>query len=260
MEPILARYGPFFLYSYSVVMGVGILAGLGLMAWLDRRETGEHLSWLDGLLAGMVAALVGGRLAFVWANWSYFQGQAHETWLVWRGGLSYHGALLVGLLAFGLWSFWRGRTPANDLGLLAPALALVSASGWFACWLEGCAYGRETVYGFLAADLPDSFGVFALRYQTQLLGVILSLVALALILALRRRARPGQLFWFALLLLSAGRLAVSLLRGDAMPLLGTFRLDTILELALVIIALTGMAVGYWRARPAKLGAGHRQPQ
>lgn len=259
MEPILARYGPFFLYSYSVVMGLGILAGLGLMAWLERGEAGEHLSWLDGLLAGTVAALIGGRIAFVWANWSYFQEQAHETWLVWRGGLSYHGALLAGLLTFGLWSFWRGRATASDLGLLAPALALFSAFGWFACWLEGCAYGRETVYGFLAADLPDSYGVYALRYQTQMLGAILSLVALALILALRRRARPGQLFWFALLLLSAGRLAVSLLRGDAMPLLGTFRLDTILELALLIIAMSGMVVEYWRARPSGTAAGHRPP-
>ena len=35
---------------------------------------------------------------------------------------------------------------------------------------EGCAYGRETTLGWLAADLPDSFGVYAVRYRRSFWG------------------------------------------------------------------------------------------
>lgn len=236
MYPILDRYGPFFLYSYTVALALGILAGLGLTAWRVRRRSHPRPGWIDGVLAGLVAALIGGRAGFVWANWDYFRLHPAEMWPVWRGGLSYHGALLAGLLALGGWCAWRGRSLRQMAGLLAPAGVLLSAFGWLACWLEGCAYGRETVIGPLAADLPDSFGVYAVRYRTQLLGITLSLLAFALVWWLRNRLRPGALSALALLLISAGRVAASLFRGDAVPLLGPLRLDTVLDATLALTA------------------------
>ncbi|MBP8947812.1 MAG: hypothetical protein KBG73_03160, partial [Candidatus Promineofilum sp.] len=38
MAPIWGRYGPFFLYGYSVVLGLGVLAALGVTALLARRR------------------------------------------------------------------------------------------------------------------------------------------------------------------------------------------------------------------------------
>ena len=60
MHPILARFGPFFLYTFTVVMGLGIVAGVGLTAWLERRDGQERPGWIDGLLLALVAGLVGG--------------------------------------------------------------------------------------------------------------------------------------------------------------------------------------------------------
>jgi prolipoprotein diacylglyceryltransferase len=128
-------------------------------------------------------------------------------------------------------------------------LALASFFGWAACWYEGCAYGRETVLGPLAADLPDAYGVFALRYQSQLVGGLLSLLA-ALLLVWRQQRRPGgRNFWLALLLISASRALVSLLRGDAAPLVGGYRLDTLLEVGVAAAALLALWPGV-RRRPA----------
>lgn len=246
MYPILGRYGPFFLYSYTVVMGLAIAAGIGLTAWLERRDGIARPGWIDGLLVALVAALVGGRIGFVLANRVYFQEQSDEIGLVWRGGLSYHGLLLAGLVALWVWTIWRRQPFGFYAGLLAPAIALGSAFGWMACWLEGCAFGKETVIGPIASDLPDSFGVYGLRYQTQILGVVLSLLVLGLILALRRRFRPGLLFWITLLLLSASRLGINLLRGDEAPQLGTFRLDFLAEITLLVICLVAILGSYSR--------------
>ena len=255
MYPILGRFGPFFLYAYTVVMGLGLAAGIGLTYWLEKRDGRERPNWqpdwIEGLIIGLFAGLVGGRIGFVWANISYYQEHLDEIGLVWRGGLSYHGALLAGLLAFWAWSAWRRRSFGDYSGLLAPAFILGSAIGWLACWLEGCAYGRETSPGPFAADLPDSFGVYGLRYQTQMMGLVLCLLTLLLILLLRRRMRPVALFWTALLVLAAGRLVVSLMRGDQIPLLGFYRLDTILDTVTLLMALIALLVLFlWRPSPA----------
>jgi phosphatidylglycerol---prolipoprotein diacylglyceryl transferase len=254
MHPILARDGPFFIYSYTVVMGLGIAASLGLTVWLNRRSGRETAFWLDGLLVAAVVAIGGGRVGYVWSSWSYFQQHPAEIGLVWQGGLSYHGALLAGLLALWVWSRRQHRPFAALSGLLAPALCLLSSFGWLACWLEGCAYGRETVLGFLAGDLPDSFGVFAVRYQTQWLGFVWSLLLFSIILLLWHRFHPapGRLFWLALLGLSLGRLLITFLRGDPVLMMGQFRLDTLLDGGLVLLSLAALAIGLNRERPARI--------
>jgi phosphatidylglycerol:prolipoprotein diacylglycerol transferase len=244
MYPILGRYGRFFLYSYTVVIGLGILAAIGLTAWRARRlaraDDGWVGGWFDGLLVTLVAGLAGGRIAFVWVHWEYFQQRPAEAWQIWQGGLSYHGALAAGLLA--LWSWWaiyrRQQVRfAAYAGLFAPGLALGSTFGWLACWLEGCAYGRETSIALWSATLPDHFGVFAVRYQTQLLGLGFSLIVFLLIIARHRHWQSGRLFWFTLFGLSFGRFVVSLWRGDDAPIISTIRLDTFLEATVAFMSL-----------------------
>ncbi|MFZ0547218.1 MAG: prolipoprotein diacylglyceryl transferase family protein [Candidatus Promineifilaceae bacterium] len=260
MYPILGRYGPFFLYSYTVVIGVGLAAGIGLSAWfIKKKEDGQHPApypgWLDGLLVSLLVALVGGRIGFVWANWDYFREVPEEMALVWQGGLSYHGAIVSGLLTLWLWSWWqRRRSRAGDssngdssnsvsftsyAALLAPGFVLAHLFGWAACWLAGCAFGRETTIGWLTADLPDSFGVFAVRYQSQLLGLGLTAVVFVLALVLRRRLPEGPYWWLIFGLMSAAYGVVTLFRGDSMPLVGTFRVDTVLSAGLVVVSIVG---------------------
>jgi phosphatidylglycerol:prolipoprotein diacylglycerol transferase len=242
MHPILARYGPFFLYSYTVVMAIGLAAGIALTAKLAQREQGRWPGWIDGLIVALLFGLVGGRAGFVLANRTYFAEEPGQIGLVWQGGLSYHGALLAGLLGLLIWTVWRRRSFAEYAGLMAAALVLVSAFGWLACYLEGCAYGREATFGFLVSDLPDSFGVFGLRYQTHLMGLVLCLALFPVAIVGRRYLRPGLLFGISLVLLSIIRLIVSLFRGDEAPYLGSLRWDTVLDGAIVIITLSLLLV------------------
>jgi phosphatidylglycerol---prolipoprotein diacylglyceryl transferase len=235
MHPILLRYGPFMLYSYSVALGLGVLGGLGLTAWLARTRPAPR--WFDSYLLVLAAALAGGRLAFVLLNWPYFEIQPAEAWQIWRGGLSYYGALPAALAALWLWTRGRQRPFTRYADLLAPALALVSAAGWVACYLEGCAYGRETVLGPLAANLPDAYGLFAVRYQTQVIGMTGALAVLGLILWLRRRRPEGAHLWLTLGALSLVRLPISLLRDDPFPTVAGLRLDSLFESAVALSCL-----------------------
>lgn len=256
MYPILGRYGPFFLYSFTVVIGLGILAALGLayVTWPGRRRGQRWPGWIDGLMLALAAALIGGRIGYVWANWGYFEQHPVKIGLVWRGGLSYHGALLAGLVVFWLWCRRQeGNAFAAYADQLAPGLALGTLFGWAACWFDGCGYGRETYLSLLAADLPDDFGVYGLRYQTQLLAMGLSLLILLLALWWQRRpaTAPGSSFWLTLVALSGGRFLISLLRGDPVPMAGPWRIDTLLDGFLVLAALAPLIGALWSSNLKK---------
>ena len=234
MVPILTRYGNFFLYSFTVALTLGIAAGLAAAAWQARRRQIE--GWMDTFLAGLAAGFVGGRAGFVWLAWDYFQQRPYEILQIWRGGLTYHGALLAGLAGGAGWCMWRRRSFVHDLELLAPALALMSAFGWLACWLSGCGCGREAPAGaVLAANLPDQLGIFAWRYQVQLLGVGLSLLVFGLALGWSRYFSRGQ-FYFVLLAVSVGRVGLGFWRGDTAVFLQNIRLDMLIDAALAILA------------------------
>lgn len=245
MWTILGRYGPFFLYTYTVVLGIGILLALWISAIIARRHKLER--WLDGWLLAALAALVGGRLVFVWLNQAYFAENPAETWQVWRGGLNSHGALLSGLVVYWLWARITGRSFGLYAGTIAPGLAILVAAGWAACWFEGCAYGREALPGLLAANLPDDYGVYASRYQTQLAGTFLALIGLAVALWLARHYNPPVVFWGTIGLLALSHGGLALFRGDPASLLGRVRLDFVTDMVIFVISVCAL-IWYWPKR------------
>lgn len=246
MIPLLYRVGPFLIYSYTVVLSLGILAATGVTGWLAQKEHIEK--WFDAVLVCLISGLIGGRFAFVWANWDYFQDHASSITKIWQGGYSYFGALAAGILGLWLWSLvekpslrqaqYTSFSTYTDL--LAPGFALLCAFGWLACWFEGSAYGAETTIGFFAADLPDEFGIFAVRYQTQMMGLVWSLLVFAFAMLTRTRWHTGQLFWLTLGLLSLGNLGISLMRGDPILMIEFFRLDLIANGTIVLISIVFM--------------------
>lgn len=235
MYPILARYGPFFLYSFTAAMGLGIAAAFALAYRQVQRR--PFPGWADALLLALGLGLPGGRLGFVIGHWDYYQGRLGEIWQIGQGGYSYHTALVTGMIALWLYSRRQRQPMGAYLGLFAPGLAMMSAFGWGACWLEGCAYGADGTLPLLTGNLPDSFGVFALRYQTQLLGLLTSLTVSLWALRQQGKREPAQLFWLTFLCLAACQAVISLFRGDDALHLGTLRLDTILDTILALSSL-----------------------
>jgi phosphatidylglycerol:prolipoprotein diacylglycerol transferase len=194
---------------------------------------------MDVAVLAAVIGLIGGRIGYVVAHSAYFAENPAEAWQLWHGGLSYHGALLAGLAALWIWCRLQQRAFLHYAGLFAPGLALLSAAGWAACWLEGCAYGLEAPSGLFTASLPDEFGVFAGRYRTQAIGFFLSLGVFGMLLGLWRRWTAGGLFWLALFSLSVIHGLVGQLRSDPAPYFLNWRVDVWLDFGLAIVALLG---------------------
>ncbi len=199
-DPILVSIGPFAIRWYALAYVTGIL-----LAWLlARRIAGNPRAWggrspirpidIDDVIVWAALGIVfGGRIGYVlFYQPAYFAANPLEIFVLWRGGMSFHGGFLgtiLGLLLF-------ARTRKIPLLSMLDIAAIVTPIGLFlgrlANFVNGELWGRPT-------DVPWAF-VFPMAgpaprhpsqlYEAGLEGVVLFLVML---LALKRGAltRPG---------------------------------------------------------------------
>ncbi|MBU1879157.1 MAG: prolipoprotein diacylglyceryl transferase [Chloroflexi bacterium] len=233
----------FTVFSYSVLVDLAFLVGLGLAA-LEVRRLGIPRS--DALQAGfwaLMGAGLGGRILYARLHWIAYDSDRLGLLRFWEGGLAWYGALIGGVafLALYAWtmrrSFWRYADAA------APALALGSALGCLAHLLNGSAYGAVTD-STLAVNLPDLNGVYMPRYPTQLIEMAVLLALFGLLWGLRRRwPFEGAGFLVYAIVTSAACFIIELLRGDAVMAVGPLRATQVLG---GIICLTAIAALVWR--------------
>ena len=216
MRPILFQMGPFSVRSYTLLVDVALLLAVGILYRRASRRTERPSLWLDGALVALALGVLGGRIGYVAAHWASSQDRRSQILKYWRGGLSWHGARVgvrVGLAVYCRVRRVRVWRLADELALGAP---LVGTAAWAGCLLAGCGYGRQVPEAhWLAADLPDLFGVWALRYNVQLLAVGWSLAVAVMLWVLRDPVPAGARAGLFMLLYGLGMGLVAPLRADS---------------------------------------------
>lgn len=253
MLPDYGRLGPLTFRTYTVLLNAAILLGLAVLVWHGRRE-GRPVAWLDVGLASLAGGLIGGRLAHVALSRAYFLEHPAEIAQVWRGGLDWHAAVVVGLAALYAAARWQGVSWHTLTDALAPVLPAGALLTYVGCLPAGCSAGLEVATladypPLVAAELPDVYGLVAPRLSSQLFGIALSVVLLVLAWALGRWARPGVRFWPVLALLALGVFGIGFtLDGGSSPMLGGLRLDQLLDLSVAALAAV-ISLAAVRVRP-----------
>jgi phosphatidylglycerol:prolipoprotein diacylglycerol transferase len=237
MHPILFRIGSFTVHSYTVLLEMGLACGL-LIAYLEGRKRLLDPSFLiDASFYSILAGVFGARVGYVVDNWDYFSTHLKETLFIWKGGLSFHGAILAGFSALFAYAVYKKK---GDFFLLADVVAISltigQVFGWLGCFMGGYAYGKESV-GFLSFDLPDIYGVRALRFPTQPFGAALSLLIFLILIAIRRLLPIGFPFSLYLLLYFGCDFLLEFTRGDETTYIGALRIAQVIDIGLVVIAL-----------------------
>jgi phosphatidylglycerol:prolipoprotein diacylglycerol transferase len=219
------------LNAFSLLVGLGASCGLAWVSWrsshIERMPLRQVEHRLNGGFVALAGALVGGRAAFVWLNWAYFQNHPVDIVRIGLGGLGWAGALAGGLAALALYAGLTRASPgALGDGLLPLALCLV-VSSWLGCWQAGCAYGPEAAETWWTVPARDEWGQFTYRWPIQLGGALTAVISFWLLEFLRPKLpRSGQLAGLGLLILSAQMLALSLLRADPTILWRGQRVDS----------------------------------
>lgn len=264
------QIGPWWVPPYTLRIALGILSGLcwlGLTSIKDRllpslstaqEPTRKVLiknlaklnsfisappsprwtSWMTLTFVWIIstAALTMGRLGYVVGNWPYFS-QSPSSMIQLRrvGGLHGGSAWMGGILAAGLWARTQRRFASDTVAHLAPLALLTAAGAWWGCADVGCAWGQEAWQGLtkvqrlIIVEAPDLYHTMAPRYAVQNLGLIW---ALAMALCAMLIPQCGALAVAAYLL---GEAALTQLRGDPVPMLGSYRVDLLLSLSLALI-------------------------
>ena len=237
MYPILFRVGDHAIRSYTVLIDAGLRVGLGLAFWLWRRRGLAPAGFLDAITYTLLGAVAGSRLAYVATHWAYFRDHVSESFAVWQGGTSFHGAFLGGLLALALVARVSRRPFWQMADAFAAGLALGSIFGWLACFASGCAYGVVGRGTFFMVS-PDIYGIEAPRFALQLAGALQSLLVLGIVLLLAQtNRRPGMALATFMLLYFGGQAGLEWLRGDETILVGSWRLWQIVDLAIAAVGL-----------------------
>lgn len=231
--------------TYTFLVGLGILISGGYA--LLNTPSDQRGKTADVLLIGLVGALIVGRIEHLILNWGHFSFHTDEIIQLRAGGIDWHGALVgVGI---GLWigSRWRKITVYPIVNRLVLAIPLIGLMAWWGCGANSCAYGTEietlSAYpSWLVWEGRDIFGLFAPRFRTQFIGLLLygGLLLLTLLLLWRGWLLRGRLS-LILLLFSLIMFALGFLRGDFAVYWYGLRIDQWLDLVVAGISI----VGFW---------------
>jgi phosphatidylglycerol---prolipoprotein diacylglyceryl transferase len=230
--------GPLSVRLYTLVLALAVLisASVGVR---HVRQQGPVGPVVDVYLGGLIGGMVIGRLVHVLLNWNYFAYNLNETFQLAAGGLDWHGAVIGGLIGLMIVARWRQVELSLLHDSLTIALPLLALAGWFGCWSAACGYGAEVTNmadypALLVWEAPDVFGIYAPRFNTQVLGILVVAVILgiAMVLIWRDWLRHVR-FWLVLVLLSAVMFGLGFLRGDYALFAGGLRLDQWLDLFMI---------------------------
>ena len=162
-DPIAIQIGPLAVHWY----GLMYVLAFALFIILGRvRIKQPHIAVLgwkkedldDMLFYGMLGVVIGGRLGEVlFFRPAYFMHNPLEIFMVWHGGMSFHGGFLGVILAMYLWSRKAGRNLFDVLDFIAPLVPL------------GYAAGR--LGNFINAELPGRIAPDSLPWAMQWPGI-----------------------------------------------------------------------------------------
>lgn len=228
MRPTLVTWGAFRIPSYVVMLYLGLLAGTYAAYAAGRAEGMSGERFMGAILALLVPAVLGARLAFVASRWDTYRLQPRRIFLPGNeGGAVAYGALVSVpasvplLVALGLpvASFWD----AGAVGFLAAIVFLR-----IGCFLNGCCCG-----------------VVAGRIPTQLLEAgWAAVLLLGAILAADRMPFAGALFVSALAAYAAGRFVIDFGREAPRKLCG-LTVAQAYSAGFVLLSVTFLAAASW---------------
>ncbi len=236
MDPILFRWGRYTLYTYTALLGLGIVLAVAFAHWRGRRAGYPDLVILDGALWTLVGGLIGARLVYVIPNWGDYAGRPLAILSLWGGGLVFQGGLIAGTVALWLYSLSVQRSFLPLADIAAAAVALAQGLGWIGALIHGAHYG-VIQRSALSMWLPDLYGIYGPRFPTQLLA---SLLGFALFYSLYRLSelphRPGMVALIYLLGNGVGHFILEFTRADEACYVGILRATQVAGLVEAFLA------------------------
>ena len=255
--------GPVPLRAYGIIIAIGMVVGVW---WTARRYVargGDADTIYDTALWAIPLGVVGARLYHVVTSPEAYFGPGGDPMLafqIWRGGLGIWGGVALGALGAFIAVKRANVTLGPIADSLAPALLVAQAIGRWGNWFNQELFGGPTTlpWGLQidAYHLPVGYPVGTLFHPTFLYESLWNLAGAGLIVALDRRRRfaAGQLFGMYLMIYTAGRSWIEMLRIDDEHTVVGLRLNVWTSLAVFALGLAVYLIAGRLDRPREVVA------
>lgn len=241
IDPVIFGIGPLQVRWYGAMYVLGFVVGGMILKYLaDKKFWPLSKEAIDKYITMLIIGMfLGARLFYVFFyNWEYYSQNFLDIFSVWKGGLSFHGAVFG--MCISTWLFAR----KNNIHFfqLADCMAVAGTPGLFfgrlGNFINGELYGRVT--DSWAGIVFPGGGPFP-RHPSQLYeGVLEGIVLFGLMLYLHRREKFYGVVSAAFLLGYGGfRFIVEFFREPDAQLgyyLGYFTMGQFLCLVMVVLA------------------------
>lgn len=231
MHPVLFSFGSIRLYSYGVLVAIGVWMAVLLLRTNAKQIFIGSSTVVDLAFVAIVSGFIGARVFYVTQYWDYFRTSPLEVLKIWEGGIILYGGLIGGFVGFSIFVQAKRLPFLMLLDLFVPPLALAQGFGRVGCFLNGCCFGRST-----RVPWGVSFPFLAGRvHPTQLYeAVFCFFLAVFLFFLWRRYLKAGAVAFSYFILYPLGRFVIEFVRGDHPKVLLNLTLHQWISLVLVI--------------------------
>ena len=212
-DPVAFDFNYFQVRWYSIAYILGIVLG-----WLYCKKKLivdiKIANLFDDLLAYIIIGIIiGGRLGYVLIyNFKYYLDNILEVFMIWNGGMSFHGGLIGVIIATFLFSKKHGVNSYIFLDLISLVAPIGIFFGRIANFINSELYGKETdilwSVKFLAVDnIP--------RHPTQIYEAFFEGIILFILLNFifrNSKIKPGIISSLFLIFYSIFRFLIEFLR------------------------------------------------
>ncbi|MBA2246890.1 MAG: prolipoprotein diacylglyceryl transferase [Chloroflexia bacterium] len=260
-DPTAFALGPLEIRWYALFILAGISSAIFLSYRLASARGVDPEFLLDISPWVVFLSIAGARLYYVLLEREYFASNLGEALNIRSGGISIHGALLVGIPT--VWVLCRrGQQPFFVwVDLIVPGLALGQAIGRWGNWANQEAFGTPTILPWAVtidpSRRPEGYERFTTFHPTFLYESIANglnaivLSWLVLRMPRSRRLRDGDVLGVYLIVYGIVRLLIERIRTDSLylgPLPAAYWLSVGLILGGASILIANRAITGKRAQ------------
>ena len=212
IDPVLLRIAGFEIRYYGLIIVLSLILAYFMLPYLAKKkklnlskEKIENLLFYTAL-----AGLIGARLFIVFIyHPSYYLSNPLEIFKIWKGGVSFHGALLFSIIAVYFFCKKHKLKFLEIMDLLIIPTALGFALGRIGNFLNGELYGRITsVPWAVKFSTVEGF-----RHPSQLYESAKNfLIFFTLLFLNKKKHKPGFLLAIFLIMYSVLRFLIEFVR------------------------------------------------
>lgn len=241
---------------YGVLIGLGVLAGLGMALHVAKKTGQDPDDYWDFAIWAVLFSVIGARIYYVIFSWDDYKDNLLSIFKLRSGGLAIYGGVIAAFITLFVWCRIKKKKPLLIGDTAMPGLILGQAIGRWGNFMNREVFG-DYYNGLLsmqipvadvrdpgditeriAANIPEGANYINV-HPTFLYESVWNLMVLALLLAYRKHKKfDGELCLLYLGGYGLGRFWIEGIRTDTLFIPGTaVPVSQVLALVMVVFAV-----------------------